>query len=163
MLKSFKLFNKYFGSDVKLLLAGSILWQKTAIELTYADSDHNTDIVFTGRLSDNNLQKILGAALALSFEPLFEGFGLPIVEAMQCGVPVICSNVTSMPEVAGEASLLVNPYYVKQIAEAKVRIYTDKNLQHELIAKGYKQKQLFSWDRTSGLLWETISKVVGEK
>ncbi len=163
LIEAFTLFKKHTGSDVKLLLAGSILWQKTAIEQTYADSDYKADIVFTGRLSDYDLQKVLGASLALTFVPVFEGFGLPIVEAMQCGVPIICSNVTSMPEVAGEATLLVDPYNVEQIAEAMERLFTDKVLQNQLIEKGYQQKQHFSWDKTAGLLWNSISLVASEK
>jgi len=122
LIEAFTLFKKNSRSDTKLLLAGSILWQKSAIEEAYSGSVYKDDIIFTGRLSDADLQQVLGAAMALSFVPVFEGFGLPIVEAMQCGVPVICSNVTSMPEVAGDATLLGDSYNKGDIASGMMKI-----------------------------------------
>lgn len=158
LIEAFTAFKKRSGSQTKLLLAGSILWQKSAIEAAYSSSAFKDDIIFTGRLSDADLQQVLGAALALSFVPVFEGFGLPIVEAMQSGVPVICSNVTSMPEVAGEATLLVDPYNIEDIAEGMMKIETDEGLRRSLVEKGHQQKLLFSWDRTAALLWNCIEK-----
>jgi glycosyltransferase involved in cell wall biosynthesis len=163
LIDAFSLFKEKTGSDFKLVLAGSILWSKTEIEASYINSPRKEDIIFTGRLSDTNLQKILGAAFALAFVPTFEGFGLPLVEAMQCGVPVICSNVTSMPEVAGDAALLVDPFNINSIAEGMEKLSTDHELCNQLIAKGHIQKQQFSWSRTAELLWECIRKATGTK
>ena len=156
LIEAFAVFKEKNNSDVKLLLAGSILWQQTEIEDTYNNNAFKADIVFTGRLSDDDLQQVMGAALALSFVPIFEGFGLPIVEAMQSGVPVICSNITSMPEVAGDATILVDPFDVEKIATAMETLHADANLRNQLIQKGHLQKQLFSWDKTARLLWKTI-------
>jgi len=155
--------NQRTGSDFKLILAGSILWSKTEIENSYLNSPYKNDIIFTGRLFDEDLQKVLGAAFALSFVPLFEGFGLPIVEAMQSGVPVICSNVTSMPEVAGDAALMVDPFSIESIARGMEKLSGDNELQNQLIAKGHIQKKLFSWGRTAQLLWDCINKTMTEK
>jgi len=116
--------------------------------------------IFTGRLSDDELKDLLGAAFALSFVPIFEGFGLPIVEAMQSGIPVICSNVTSMPEVAGDAAILVDPFSVENITVGMVKLYTDKSLSLQLIEKGNKQKDQFSWNRTAHLFMNSINKVI---
>src|SRR5215203_109563 len=148
LLEAFNLFKRKSGADSKLILAGSILWSKTEIEDAYVNSPFKEDIVFTGRLSDEELQQVLGAALALSFVPIFEGFGLPIVEAMQSGVPVICSNVTSMPEVAGNAAYMVDPFNVDSISAGMDALYSNKELRKELIRLGHVQKQKFSWKRT---------------
>ena len=163
LVSAFNLFKKNTGSDFKLILAGSILWSKTEIEDTYVNSLYKDDIIFTGRLSDEELQKVLGASYALSFVPIFEGFGLPIVEAFQSGVPVICSNVTSMPEVAGDAALMVNPFSMEDIAAAMKKLANDNDLRDKLIAKGHIQKKLFSWNRTAGLLWSCIEKTLSSK
>ena len=114
------------------------------------------DVIFTGRVPDEKINAVLGSAYAMVFVPLFEGFGIPVIEAMQCNVPVICSNVTSIPEVAGDAALLVDPYNVEQLSVAMGRIYRDDSLRCELIEKGKKQKTLFSWENTANLLWNGI-------
>jgi len=160
LIDGFNLFKERTQSDFKLVLAGSLLWQKTDIEDSYINSQYKDDIIFTGRLSDADLQKVLGAAYALSFVPIFEGFGLPIVEAFQSGVPVICSNVTSMPEVAGDAALMVDPFNIDSIANGMNKLADNNELRNELIDKGHQQKMLFSWSRTAELLWDCIQKAV---
>jgi len=160
LIDGFNLFKERTQSDFKLVLAGSLLWQKTDIEDSYINSQYKDDIIFTGRLSDADLQKVLGAAYALSFVPIFEGFGLPIVEAFQSGVPVICSNVTSMPEVAGDAALMVDPFNIDSIANGMNKLADNNELRNELIDKGHQQKKLFSWSRTAELLWDCIQKAV---
>ena len=157
LLEAFNHFKQKTGSDLKLLLAGSILWSKAEIEEVYLKGLYKNDIVFTGRLSDEELQKVLGAALALTFVPIFEGFGLPIVEAMQSGVPVMCSNVTSMPEVAGNAALMIDPYNIEDIAGGLEKISKDTELRQKLIRLGHIQKQKFSWERTAELLWNSLN------
>jgi glycosyltransferase involved in cell wall biosynthesis len=79
---------------------------------------------------------------------------------MQCDVPVICSNTTSMPEVAGNAALLVDPFNVEDIKNAMVQVYTDRFLRDILVQRGGEQKNLFSWERTAGLLWQSIEKAL---
>lgn len=163
LIDGFNFFKQATKSDFKLILAGSILWSKTEIEDSYTNSPYKGDIIFTGRLSDEDLQKMLGAAYALSFVPIFEGFGLPIVEAFQSGVPVICSNVTSMPEVAGDAALIVDPFSIESIAGGMEKLANDNEFRNQLIAKGHIQKKLFSWSRTAQLLWESICKVTAAR
>ena len=160
LIDGFNLFKERTQSDFKLVLAGSLLWQKTDIEDSYINSQYKDDIIFTGRLSDADLQKVLGAAYALSFVPIFEGFGLPIVEAFQSGVPVICSIVTSMPEVAGDAALMVDPFNIDSIANGMNKLADNNELRNELIDKGHQQKMLFSWSRTAELLWDCIQMAV---
>ena len=113
-------------------------------------------MVFTGRLGNEALHQVLGASMALTFVPFFEGFGIPVIEAMNAGIPVICSNTTSLPEVGGDAVLYVDPFDNPQIKGAMVKLYQDKELRHSLIEKGFRQKDKFSWDKTAELLWESI-------
>ena len=118
------------------------------------------DVLFTGRLSTDNLKNVLGSAMAMTYVPYFEGFGIPILEAMNCDTPVITSNLTSMPEVAKEAALLVDPFSVDSISSAMVLIYQDKNLRNNLIEKGRKRKLDFSWNKTANELWKSIEKTI---
>jgi glycosyltransferase involved in cell wall biosynthesis len=103
---------------------------------------------------------ITGSALALIYASLFEGFGIPILEAMHCDTPVITSNTSSMPEVGGNAVLYVDPYSVGSIADAMRKIYLDTKLREELIEKAKLQRTCFSWDNTSKLLWESMEKTL---
>jgi len=162
LIEAYNLFRENTVTEIKLLLAGSILWSKSDIEEAYTTSHFKQDIVFTGRLSDEELRLALGAAFALSFVPIFEGFGLPVVEAMQSGVPVICSHITSIPEVAGDAAIYVDPFNVENIASAMKKLYEDNVLRIQLIEKGNKQKELFSWDKTAILFWNSIKMALQE-
>jgi glycosyltransferase involved in cell wall biosynthesis len=161
LVKAFTLFKKESGSDMKLLLAGPGFWGMKDIRSAIMQSACSNDIISTERLSDNDLADVLGSATALTFVPYYEGFGIPLIEAMQAEVPVITSNVTSMPEVAGEAALLVNPLDPVEIKNAMLRVYHDKELCLSLVKKGRIRREVFSWDRTSVLLWESVMKVIG--
>ena len=105
----------------------------------------------------------MGSALALTFTPFFEGFGIPIVEAFRAGVPVITSNLTAMPEVAGQAALLVNPFDPKEIARAMKKITFVPDLRKKLVEKGFKRSKLFSWDKTAELLWKAMENTMQPK
>jgi glycosyltransferase involved in cell wall biosynthesis len=162
LIEAFDLFKKETNSDFKLILGGAILWNKGEIQDAFSKSSFRDDIVFTGRLSENDLQKLLGAAHALSFVPVFEGFGLPIVEAFQSGVPILCSNITSMPEVAGDAALLVDPYKIESISSGLKKLASDKAFCSALVEKGNVRKNFFSWKRTASLIWDCINKTLHE-
>lgn len=106
-------------------------------------------IHFTGYVPDKKLMSFYKQAITLVYPSLYEGFGLPILEAMSLGVPVITSNITSMPEVAGDAALLVNPESEEEIAEAMQSILENRELRDSLIKKGYKRASMFSWEETA--------------
>ena len=160
LIEAYTVFRQKNNCDYKLLLAGAIWWSKSSMESAYNSSAFKDDIIFTGRLSDDELKKALGSAFALSFVPIFEGFGLPIVEAMQSEVPVICSNTTSMPEVAGEAAVLIDPYNVASIANGMETMFTDDALRRRLVQLGNIQKEKFTWDNTAELLWQSINRAL---
>jgi glycosyltransferase involved in cell wall biosynthesis len=99
---------------------------------------------------------VLSSALALVYPSLFEGFGIPIVEGFAAQVPVITSNITSMPEVAGEAAWLVNPFSTAEITDAMEKIAEDEQLRARLIELGKKRSQVFSWDISAQHFWNVI-------
>lgn len=163
LLLAYDAFRASAESDVKLLIVGESMFKTRDIELTYNAMRFKDDVVFTGRLGNEDLHQVLGASLALTFVPFFEGFGIPVIEAMNAGVPVICSNTTSLPEVGGDAVLYADPFDVSQIAGAMVKLYKDKELRESLIEKGFRQKEKFSWDKTAGLVWRSIEKCMSNE
>lgn len=163
LIKGFSEFKKETGSDSKLVLAGPHFWGLGEIYNVIESCSLRDEVIFTGRLENDDLASVLGAATALTFVPYYEGFGIPLIEAMEAAVPIITSNVTSLPEVAGDAALLVNPFETGEIKSAMVRLYCDENLRKQLIEKGKIQKQNFSWDKSADLLWKSIQTTTGTK
>jgi len=156
---AFDLFKTKTKSDFKLIIVGEKFFKTEKMETVFANMKYKEDVIYTGRLETNELHHVLASAYALTFVPHFEGFGIPLLEAMSCGVPVITSNVTSLPEVAAEAAIYANPKSEKEIAEAMERITTDNELRLSLIEKGFKRRSQFSWDITAQKLWDCIMKV----
>ena len=160
LILAFDAFKKQSQSDVKLVVVGEVMWQSEKFSDLLNNLAYSNEIIFTGRKSDSELSEILGAALALTYVPFFEGFGIPIVEAFASGVPVITSNSTCMPEIAGDAALLVNPSEVPEITLAMVQLAKNEDLRSNLIEKGTLQNQIYSWDKTADLYWKSIKKTL---
>jgi len=147
-------------SNTKLLIVGNKKWWNEDIESAYQQAQCKDDIIFTGRLEPLELTNVMASALALTYVSYFEGFGIPIIEAFACHTPVITSNVTSMPEVAGDAALLTDPFSPESICDAMIRISSDEDLKNSLIKKGIDRLQEFSWQKSADLLWNCVSKVI---
>jgi glycosyltransferase involved in cell wall biosynthesis len=163
LLQAFIHFKDQTDSDFNLVIGGSMMWNNSDIIQTYESTKYKNNIKFIGRLSDEDLRLALGAAYALAFVPVFEGFGLPIVEAFEANVPVLTSNVTSLPEVAGEAAIYADPFNVNDITAGLIKLYKNENgLIEDLIIKGKIQKSKFSWERTASLLWQSILNTAKE-
>ncbi len=162
LLTAFDEFKKTYSNDIKLLLAGQVMWDDSDFKDVYHNMKFKHDVHFLGRLSSSDLKSIIASSLALTYVPFFEGFGIPILEAMYCDVPVITSNVTSMPEVTGNAGILVNPNSTFDIMEAMLSIARDNKLRISLIEKGRIQREKFSWDKTADKLWNSFEKMVSE-
>lgn len=158
LFKAFDIFKATDNEQTKLLIVGEKKWWTKEIEQAYESMQFKESVSFLGRQNVKELNALYAAALALTFVPYFEGFGIPILEAFNCGTAVITSNCTSMPEVAGDAAYLVDPYDIHAIAIAMTEIATQESLRQELIAKGHKRKTLFSWDNTADKLWDCIEK-----
>ena len=163
LFQAFDHFKQETNSDIKLLIVGKRMWWTKEIENTYKHLKYQDDVVFTGRIPEAELCQITAAALALTYIPIFEGFGIPLIEAMSCETPVITSNVTSMPEVTGDSAILVDPFSVSDIAKGMEKMYLDKEFRTQLIEKSKMQREKFSWNQTANLLWESIQKVLETK
>ena len=160
LLLAFDKFKKAEPSTIKLVIVGEKMFMTSEMEQAYSKMSFRNDVVFTGRLGIDALKGVMAAAFSLVFVPYFEGFGIPIIEAMYCDVPVITSNITSMPEVAGNAGLLVDPFSIDSIKEGMLRIYKDENLRTRLIENGRIQREKFSWDNTAEKLWNCLEKTI---
>jgi glycosyltransferase involved in cell wall biosynthesis len=113
---------------------------------------------FLGSVPLGEIQKVYRGAEAIAFVSLFEGFGLPILEGMASSVPVVTSNVTSMPEIAGDAALIVDPYSVDEIAAALKLVTSNELLRQTLVEKGRARVMQFSWDRSANSFWALIRR-----
>ena len=162
LLKAFDKFKEASKSDIKMLIVGAKMFNTHDIEQVYREMKYKHDVIFTGRLKPGKIELALGGALALTYVSYFEGFGIPLVEAMYAEVPVITSNATSLPEVAGDAALLVDPYSVNSIKDAMQKIYEDLYLRNALVEKGRLQRKKFNWDNTANQVWESIEKCLSE-
>ena len=160
LLQAFDAFKGETTNNIKLMIVGGEMHKTGDIFETYENMRFKNDVVFTGRVSTDELHDIFGAALALTFVPFFEGFGIPVVEAMSAGVPVICSNTTSIPEVGGNAVVYADPMKIDQITDAMIKLANDKDLRKDLIEKGFEQKNKFSWDETAHLLWLSVTRAL---
>ena len=147
------------NKNIRLVIVGEKRWWTEPIQKAYDAMSHKDDVVFTGRLSAEDLHLVTASALASVYVSYFEGFGIPIVEAFRCGTPVVTSNVTSMPEVAGDAAVLVDPFDVDSIAEG-MRCVLDGELRKNLIDKGFERARLFSWDKAAVEIWNCLEDVV---
>lgn len=166
LANQFRAFDRFKQNDtrnMKFVVVGDKKWWHGEIEDAYLAMTHKEDVIFLGRQSQEVLGRLMSAATALVYASFFEGFGIPILEAFNAETAVITSNTTSMPEVAGDAALLVNPHSVEEICAAMARLAEDETLRQDLIAKGREQRQKFSWDRTADALWQTIEKLKIER
>ena len=158
LFKGFDAFKKSGDFPHKLLIAGNKKWWTADIKTAYEALKHKDDIIFAGRVEMEELVKLMGAAEALTYVSYFEGFGIPIVEAFYAETPVITSRITSMPEVAGDAALQVDPFSPRSIGDAMRKVAGNQTLRRELIAKGKNRAQHFSWQQTADKLWNSIEK-----
>lgn len=147
------------NEELKLVVVGSRVWWQDELESAWNGMKHQSDVIFPGRVEPNDLSALLSAAEMLVYPSYFEGFGIPILEAMYAETAVIASRTTSMPEVGGDAVLYIDPSDIDDIAHAISRL-RDKTLRQEFIEKGRLQRQKFSWEITANLLWDSMMKTI---
>ncbi len=160
LLKAFIAFKKKQRSNMKLVVAGRLAWKYEEVQEMQENMPFKEDVKWVGYMNVDELSKVIGGAYALVYPSLFEGFGIPILEALQCNVPAIVSNTSSMPEVAGSGALLVDPNSVEDIANKMEQLYKDENLRSKLIAAAGEQVKKFNWDKAADQLWESMMKCV---
>lgn len=137
-------------NEIPLVLVGWSAWGNKEWMDKIASKGLSSRVFVTGHLPDADLKGIYSGATALIYPSLYEGFGLPILEAMACGCPVICSNVASMPEVAGDAALFIDPSNSDDLTGAIETLLQDSELRNRMINKGYQQNAAFNWGKTAG-------------
>jgi glycosyltransferase involved in cell wall biosynthesis len=147
--------------EVDLVLAGGRGWLEDPIRETIRTSNIGDHVHMIGFADDRDLPVLLSHAACVAFVSLYEGFGLPVLEGMACGTPVVTSNLSSLPEVAGDAALLIDPYDVEAIAEALQRVLDDSDLRATLVERGYAQAARFTWENSALQLQNVYKRVLG--
>lgn len=145
-----------------LVIVGGKGWKNEPLYQRVKELKIEDKLIFTGYVSDSDLPLFYNAATVFVYPSLYEGFGIPVIEAMACGVPVVTSNVSSLPEVAGDAAILVNPEDPEEIASAIHKIVTDKVLYESLREKGFSQASKFTWAACAKKTLEAIHYVLDE-
>ena len=156
-IKAFIKYKKEVKDDLKFVIVGGKGWKYDNIMKLIESM--GTDIILTGYIDEEDKIPIYKLAQLFAFPSLYEGFGMPVLEAMAAGVPVITSNVSSLPEVAGDAAILVNPLNEDEIFEAYKKILSDKKLQLEMIEKGLEQAKKFEWKESAKVLEQIYEKM----
>ncbi|MBI5858958.1 MAG: glycosyltransferase family 4 protein [Sphingobacteriales bacterium] len=158
LLKAFSVFKKRLQSNMKLVLAGRLAWKYESFTESLKTYKYKNDVVMTGYLQEDELVKVTGSAYAMVYPSLLEGFGVPVLEAMQCHVPVITSINSSMSEIAGEAALYADATDYNDVAEKMMLLYKDEKRRTEMIEKGKDITSKYNWEKTAELLWQSILK-----
>jgi len=134
-------------ANLQLVIAGKRGWLYEAVFRRVEELGLEGQVIFTGYVAEEDLPALLSGARLFAFPSLYEGFGLPVLEAMACGTPVVCSKASSLPEVTGDAALLFDPLDVEGLTAAMGRILGDEKLREELVERGLERARGFSWER----------------
>jgi len=162
LIAAFGLLKQRSGlEDVKLLIIGDEIHKYGSLRRAVESAGVRQDVRFFGFVPDSTLAALYRLASVFAFPSLYEGFGLPPLEAMACGAPVVTSKISSLPEVVGDAAVLVDPYSIEAIADGLARVLEDDLLRRELIARGLVRAASFSWERSVKEIHETYLKVLG--
>ena len=161
LIRAFDLLRQEHGIAHQLVIAGSRGWLDEPIRATIDELGLRGAVLITGFVDDADLPALYQGADVFAFPSLYEGFGIPILEAMAGGTPVVTADTSSMPEVAGDAALLVSPYDVNGLTNALWRLLDDVALRDALRARGRQQVALFRWERSAGVLLEVYASLVG--
>jgi glycosyltransferase involved in cell wall biosynthesis len=158
LLNAFKILNKKYP-DYRLILAGYLRPELLNLEDAIKKLNLQGKVQYVGPVEEKEKVVLYKNSLALVFPSFHEGFGLPVLEAQSLGVPVLTSNVTALPEAAGEGALYVDPYDVEEITRGMERIAFDENLRKDLIKKGYENIKRFSWENAAKELLKVFKEV----
>lgn len=156
LLKAFEIYKNQMKDKVKLVLIGRFAWQSEDVSSYYESMMGREDVIFISHSSQSEISQWLAASLALVYVPLYEGFGIPLVEAMASHTPIICSDVSSMPEVVGDAGILVDCLNPFEIAQAMKSYAQNDSLRQEYILKGIERSKKYTWEHAANKIWEAI-------
>ena len=161
LLKGFSLFKRRHRTNMMLLIAGRLAWQHVDFQKALSAFRYRDDVLLTGYLAPTDLASTVGAAYALVYPSLWEGFGIPVLEAMQAGVPVLCSGNSAMPEVGGEAALYFDPLQPEEIGLQMSRIFRDEAERAGLVRLGLARAEAFDWDASASRLRQILAAAAG--
>lgn len=146
--------------DLRLVLAGANGWKNKKIYVERDLSPYKDDIIFLGYINQREKEILYASSSVFAYPSYYEGFGFPPLEAMTYGLPVICSNISSLPEVVGDAAVMINPFEIGEITDALEMVLNDESLRKLLIEKGLVRAQFFTWQKTAGEYLEVFKNLV---
>jgi glycosyltransferase involved in cell wall biosynthesis len=149
LLEAFQLVKESTNTDFQLVLSGKVGWKVESLMKVIRALVNSGDVIHTGYISEQEAACLYNGASVFVYPSQYEGFGIPAVEAMACGCPVIASNSSSLPEVVGDAGVLVEPNNVEALSEAIFKILHDGDLRRVLKEKGVERAAQFTWERTA--------------
>lgn len=162
LIRAFERLKSEGGTDHQLVIAGSDWNRSEEVHRAARESPNVQDIVFTGFVDAVDLPWLYSGSEMVVFPSLYEGFGLPLLEAMACGAPVACSDGSSLPEVVGEAALLFDPGDVRSISDAMIRLCGDADLRRRLMAEGLRRCRDYNWQRTATETLEVLREAAAQ-
>jgi glycosyltransferase involved in cell wall biosynthesis len=151
------------GIKHKLVIAGGKGWQYKKIFETVEKLNLQKDVIFIGHIPDDDIPKLYNAADLFAFPSIYEGFGLPPLEAMACETPVVTSNSSSLPEVVGDAGIMVNPYDVDGLSKAMYEVLTNEGLRADMVKKGLERAKMFSWEKCAKEVLEVYEEAINRR
>lgn len=160
LIKAFELLKKEYKEEIKLVIVGQKGWLYQNI---MKEIETNKDIIYLGYLTKEELLIFYQKASVFIYPSLYEGFGLPLLEAMKCGVPIISSHLDVIKEVVDDAAILINPEKIEEIKEAMYKILTCQNIKDKLVAKGLERVKKFSWKKTAQETLKVYNELVFQK
>ena len=160
LIEAFSIFKQRAPNKIKLVIGGKKYASYDEPERKAQELNLTNEVIFLGYIPEDDLQLLYKNARCFIFISIYEGFGIPILEAMACGTPIITSNISAMPEVAGEAALTVNPYNVDEIAEVMHQLTCDSNMSQRLVDTGLKRVKNFSWNNAAEKTLELYEGIV---
>lgn len=161
LLTAYARLNPALRGEVPLVIAGGRGWLNDDIRPAVEKLGVTDCVHFIGYVREEELPALYSLATVFAYPSLYEGFGLPVLEAMQCGTPVLTSNTSALPEIAGDAALLVSPFDVEEMAEGLTHLLEDADLRAALRGRGYARARLFSWERCARETLAVYQRVYG--
>lgn len=159
LIKAYLILRDRLGGGVRLAITGQKGWLTKKLMKALGEMELGEDVVYTGYVPHEDLPLLMNAAEVFVFPSLYEGFGLPVLEAMSCGTPVVTSNLSSLPEIVGDAAVLVDPYDEESIAAGLQKVLEDSDFRHRLRSKGLEQASRFSWANAASKTLEVYKQV----
>lgn len=159
LIAAYYIFTQRVKDAPKLVLAGGKGWLYDNIFAKVTELGLSEKVIFTQYVPSEDMNPLMCGAIAFVFPSVYEGFGMPPLEAMACGVPVISSGEASLPEVTGDCAVICDAYSPESIAEGLFRLYSDENLRKELGRRGYERAQSFTWENSAEILYKVYEEL----